>query len=292
LTVSAVTQPANGTVVNNGGNVSYTPNPAFSGTDTFTYTVSDGGATDTATVTVTVTPSATFSGLRINELEADPGDQTNDSCQYIELRGIPGEIVPANTYFVAIDSDNAFPGSLNHVVSISGVQVGTNGIIFLQNTFGGTCPGRTIAPGATVVNYSSTIRIGGLNLQVGSESFAILQTPDAIAAGQDRDVDDDGVLEMTITAVLDGVAFIIDPDVQFVYPDFSSPIIGNPFDDQPDAFTRFSSPGPTLPPAFDGTQYFWGELAASPVSSTVYQAPLSPNFPTGGALTPGAPNVP
>jgi hypothetical protein len=56
LTVSAVTQPANGVVVNNNSNVQYTPNAGFAGTNTFTYTVSDGrGGTDTATVTVTVT---------------------------------------------------------------------------------------------------------------------------------------------------------------------------------------------------------------------------------------------
>jgi LPXTG-motif cell wall-anchored protein len=61
LTVQSVTQPANGTVVDNGdGTVTYTPDPDFSGTDTFTYTITDGnGGTDTATVTVTVTPSGT-----------------------------------------------------------------------------------------------------------------------------------------------------------------------------------------------------------------------------------------
>jgi uncharacterized protein (TIGR03382 family) len=56
LTVTAVTQPANGTVTLVGGVVSYQPNANYNGTDTFTYTVSDGnGGTDTATVTVTVT---------------------------------------------------------------------------------------------------------------------------------------------------------------------------------------------------------------------------------------------
>jgi hypothetical protein len=56
LTVTAVTQGANGTVVLNGDNtVTYTPNADFNGTDSFTYTVSDGqGGTDTATVNVTV----------------------------------------------------------------------------------------------------------------------------------------------------------------------------------------------------------------------------------------------
>ena len=57
LTIVSVTQPANGTVVNNGnGTVTYTPFPNFSGVNTYTYTIHDGnGGTATATVTVTVT---------------------------------------------------------------------------------------------------------------------------------------------------------------------------------------------------------------------------------------------
>ncbi len=55
LTVDSVTQGSNGSVVNNGTDVTYTPNAAWNGVDTFTYTVSDGnGGTDTATVTATV----------------------------------------------------------------------------------------------------------------------------------------------------------------------------------------------------------------------------------------------
>jgi len=56
LVVAGVTQGTNGTVANNGANVSYTPDANFFGADTFTYTVSDGqGGFDTATVNVTVT---------------------------------------------------------------------------------------------------------------------------------------------------------------------------------------------------------------------------------------------
>jgi len=54
LTVNSVTQGHNGTVTNNGNDVTYTPNPGFTGVDSFSYTISDGnGGTDTATVTVT-----------------------------------------------------------------------------------------------------------------------------------------------------------------------------------------------------------------------------------------------
>lgn len=56
LTVTGNTNPANGSVVDNGdGTFTYTPNNGFTGDDTFEYTISDGnGGTATATVTITV----------------------------------------------------------------------------------------------------------------------------------------------------------------------------------------------------------------------------------------------
>ena len=59
LTVTSVSDPANGLVVVNGDNtVTYMPDANYYGTDSFIYEVSDGnGGTDTATVTVTVNPA-------------------------------------------------------------------------------------------------------------------------------------------------------------------------------------------------------------------------------------------
>jgi len=56
LTVVAVTQGANGTVVLNAdGTVTYTPKPGFIGNDSFTYKISDGrGGSDVGTVGVRV----------------------------------------------------------------------------------------------------------------------------------------------------------------------------------------------------------------------------------------------
>ena len=58
LTVTAASAP-NGTVaINPDGTITYTPDANFNGTDTITYTISDGnGGTSTATVTVTVAPA-------------------------------------------------------------------------------------------------------------------------------------------------------------------------------------------------------------------------------------------
>ncbi len=58
LTIDATTDPANGSItVNADQTITYTPDEDFSGTDEFTYTISDGqGGQATATVTVTVDP--------------------------------------------------------------------------------------------------------------------------------------------------------------------------------------------------------------------------------------------
>lgn len=57
LSVASVdTSGTNGSVTNNGSDVTYTPNPGFSGDDIFTYVATDGAAnSNSATVTVTVT---------------------------------------------------------------------------------------------------------------------------------------------------------------------------------------------------------------------------------------------
>ncbi|MBD2494445.1 Ig-like domain-containing protein [Nostoc sp. FACHB-280] len=56
LTINSFTNPTTGTLVRNNDNTfTYTPEIGFTGTDSFTYTVSDGNLTTTATVNLTVT---------------------------------------------------------------------------------------------------------------------------------------------------------------------------------------------------------------------------------------------
>ncbi|HET8776669.1 MAG TPA: Ig-like domain-containing protein [Candidatus Limnocylindria bacterium] len=58
LGLTSVTQPEHGSVsCTMAGSCTYTPDPAYSGSDAFTYSITDGrGGTDTATVSITVTP--------------------------------------------------------------------------------------------------------------------------------------------------------------------------------------------------------------------------------------------
>lgn len=54
LTITATTAPANGTATISGSSVLYTPRAGFTGSDSFTYTISDGALTATAAVNITV----------------------------------------------------------------------------------------------------------------------------------------------------------------------------------------------------------------------------------------------
>ncbi len=89
LTIQSVADGANGTtLVNSNGQIEYTPDPDFFGSDTFTYVLSDGSLTDTATVTVTVNP--------IN----DPPEAIDDSATTDEDNAVTIDVL-------ANDSDGA-----------------------------------------------------------------------------------------------------------------------------------------------------------------------------------------
>ena len=70
-----VTAPSNGTAVINNGQIVYTPDAGFSGTDTFTYEVRDP-AGNLATATVTVTVNAPANGINAAADQATTGRNT------------------------------------------------------------------------------------------------------------------------------------------------------------------------------------------------------------------------
>ena len=119
LTVSAVTQGAHGavTITNSGADVTYTPAANWNGTDSFTYTISDGhGGSDTATVTVTVTavndaPVAVNDNYGTTEgvalTVAAPGVLTNDSDVESATLTAVLESGPANGTLV-LNTDGSF----------------------------------------------------------------------------------------------------------------------------------------------------------------------------------------
>ena len=107
LTVTDYTQPANGSVaLNPNGTFTYTPDEDFNGTDTFSYTVSDGASPwhlhgpagffggghhdSTTTVTITVTPGEDNTGPPV----ADDDTATVNEGQSVAITVLDGDTDP------------------------------------------------------------------------------------------------------------------------------------------------------------------------------------------------------
>jgi hypothetical protein len=65
LSLSVVSDPPHGAATINGTQITYVPDSGFVGTDTFTYTVTDGANTDTAQVSVNVRPAGSDPGFAL-----------------------------------------------------------------------------------------------------------------------------------------------------------------------------------------------------------------------------------
>ncbi len=111
LFISSLSQPTNGSVVDNGdGTVTYTPNSGYFGSDSFNYTVSDGALSDTATVNLT-----------INEV----GGGTNDI-------GFAGTAIDVTHEWTTVN----LPFSFNNPVVVAGGSTrdgGHQGVVRVQN---------------------------------------------------------------------------------------------------------------------------------------------------------------
>ncbi len=87
FSITSVTQPTNGSVVNNGSNLTYQPNPGFTGVDSFTYTVTDTAAhSQAASVSVKVMSNFTWTGMAGTGLWATAGNW----CGTVSTPGLSG----------------------------------------------------------------------------------------------------------------------------------------------------------------------------------------------------------
>ena len=174
LTITAVTQPANGTVTFTGTNVAFTPAANFNGMTSFTYTVSDGnGGSDTATVTVTVTP--------VN----DPPDAVNDAATVAPNVATPIDVLANDT--IAPDT--------GETLSVIAVTQPANGTV----TF--TAAGVTFTPtmnftGNTSFTYTVSDGNGGTDTATANVTVSATAA-DTDLDGRpnltDLDDDDDGI---------------------------------------------------------------------------------------------------
>ena len=189
----------------------------------------------------------------INEILFNPpgSDAPNE---YIELRGTPNDVLPAGTYFVALDGDtNGLAGSIRHTVDLSGQAIGGNGfLVLLQNG-----NSYTVNSNATILvntngpgwgdGSSSSIGYRGdggrTDLENASVTFLLIQTTHPPVLGDDIDPNKDGIPDGPVWAswtVWDSVG-ILDNDG---FGDIAYGAIN---------FRRYSAPGNTA--TASGTVY-------------------------------------
>lgn len=194
LAITATTNPTNGSIVRTGGSVVYTPNANFNGSDSFTYTVSDGTLTDTATVNITVTA--------VN----DPPVAADDTITTAE-----------ETASVSVDllaNDNDGDPELTQTLSITGNTNPTNGtlsftggsVIYTPNAnFAGTDSFTyTLSDGALTDTATVTITVSPVNDPPVAATDAIATTEDTASAlvnllTNDNDGDPEATQTLSIT---------------------------------------------------------------------------------------------
>jgi CSLREA domain-containing protein len=194
LSVTAVTQPAagQGTVTFFAAGVSYQPG-AFTGTTSFTYTVSDGTANAVGTVTVTV-PTANQTTLSVGISGAGSVTGTGITC------GLDC------TEVFAIPAPPALPSEVTLLATPTG------GTVF--SGWGGACTG--IAPCTVVMSQAQKVTASfsvptatlSVALQVGTGTGTIISNPGGLACGASCSATFDNNTIVTLTAQPDsGSAF-------------------------------------------------------------------------------------
>jgi len=120
LIVSSIVQPTHGVaVLNGGGTVTYTPSAAFMGTDTFSYSISDGhGGTSSATVLVGVGEFP--KGLTLERVSISSAGVEGNGESGFSVSGDSTVAISSDGRFVAFESaaSNLVPGDTGGVKDI------------------------------------------------------------------------------------------------------------------------------------------------------------------------------
>ncbi len=217
----------------------------------------------------------------INELDINPGG-TDNPCEYIELRGTPGSIIQ-NVHFVAFEGDGTPSGTADTVVTFAapGVAFGSNGLIVLTGTT--ACGSRTY-PAETLRLQAAFLDGSTSGLENGTISFLLISSATAITQGADYDTDNNGSLEglPAGATILDAVAWTDGDAGDLMYGGViltASSVLG--------ASTRF----PNNTTANSAGAWYGGAMTGTNDATTYSGTIRTANFPSNGALTPGAVNL-
>ena len=173
LTFSVVTQPTNGVLSGTAPNLTYTPNPDFEGTDSFTFEVTDGTVTS-AVETISITVTA-----------------VNDAPTSDDQAVVTDEDTAANITLTGADVDG-------DTISFSVLTQPTSG------TLSGTAPNLVYTPNADfngADSFTFETSDGTLSSTVGTVSITVNPINDAPTADPGAvTLNEDGSAVVTLTA--------------------------------------------------------------------------------------------
>ena len=204
LSVSAVGPPNHGIATISGTqSVMYTPTLNFHGSDTFTYTVSDGGLTGNGTVTVAVNgaPTAVDDAATTDEdtpvvvsVLSNDDDPENDSLLVAAVGpGAHGAATISRIYTVVYTPTLDFHGS---------------------DTFT-----YTVSDGSLTDSGTVTVTVNGAPVAVDDTASTDEDTPVVVdVLSNDSDPEDDGLFVSTVGPPVHGTAIISGPDTVIYTP--------------------------------------------------------------------------
>ncbi len=209
LTVSTASS-INGTVtINSDGTLNYTPNTDFSGTDTLTYTISDGnGGTATAIVTVDVIAVINNPPIAVNDSVAVSEDSSNNIITVLSNDSDPdGDTLTVTT-----------ASAVNGTVTINA----EGALIYTPNTdFSGTDTiTYTISDGnGGTATATVTIAVTAVNdPPVAEDDFATTEQEVAVIVSvlaNDSDADGDALVVTTVSSNFGTVVINADNSITF-----------------------------------------------------------------------------
>jgi VCBS repeat-containing protein len=220
LTVTNVTQPANGTTAIVGNAVTYTPDANFNGADQFDYVVTDSdGATDTATVFVTVTavndaPSFTIGGPQT--VAEDSGAQSVLAFYQNESAGPADEAGQVLTLSVGNDNNSLFAVQ-------PAINQGTGELTYTPalNAFGSALVSVTLSDNGGIANggddsteLTFTINVTAVNDPPDgvNDNYTVLEDSGATnldVLANDTDVENDPLIVFSVDNPANGTAVIV-----------------------------------------------------------------------------------
>lgn len=203
LTVSEFTGAANGLVTNNGnGTMTYTPNTPFAGTDSFTYTITDGELTDTATVTITVTSPPGSISVTLKSLTTI---ENGPSTSFVISLGT----IPTADVTIPISSSDTSEGTVNvsEVVFPAGTSDSITVVVTpIDDLLAGSLDGTQVYTIVTGLAISNDAAYSGLNADDVTVTNQDDDNPIAISVAASGELTSTGtrVGDYTLTTVNDG----------------------------------------------------------------------------------------